>query len=132
LTLGLIDVDFFKLVNDRHGHAAGDRVLATLGRLLGARFRAHDLKGRWGGEEFALAFPGEEIEVAGALVQRVLDEFASVPFRILGAPPFRVTFSAGLARHPGDGGTVQTLLERADRRLYAAKQAGRARVVGTE
>src|SRR6185369_5042942 len=78
LSVALIDIDGFKLVNDTYGHLAGDRVLVTLGRLLATRFRSEDVRGRWGGEEFIVAFPGEPSEVAEGLVLRVLRELREV------------------------------------------------------
>lgn len=128
----LCDVDHFKGINDRHGHASGDLVLAAFGRLLAGSFRAQDLRGRWGGEEFILAFPGETSESVRRAVESVLDHLAAIPFVLGGAPPFHVTCSAGVASAPRDGTSVEELLRAADRRLYAAKRSGRARVVGTD
>jgi diguanylate cyclase (GGDEF)-like protein len=131
LTLALLDLDFFKRINDEHGHHAGDRVLAALGRLLRARFRAEDVRGRWGGEEFVVAFPGETAEVMRPVLARVLEEFGTHVFDGGDLATFRTTFSAGMASCPGDGTSIQRLLEVADRRLYRAKVAGRSRVVST-
>jgi diguanylate cyclase (GGDEF)-like protein len=129
LSVALLDVDRFKDVNDRYGHLVGDHVLAALGRLLNARFRLEDLRGRWGGEEFVIVFPGETAATAGAVLTRVLEEFRALPFRGERGQPFSVTFSAGVATFPSDGAGVDALLRAADRRLYQAKQAGRDRVV---
>ncbi len=130
LVVCLLDLDHFKTVNDRFGHLAGDQVLASLGGLLERRFRAEDLRGRWGGEEFILAFPGEGPEAAELMVARVLDELSAVPFTSDSGEVFRVTFSAGLAVFPQDATTADDLLRLADRRLYDAKEGGRRRVVG--
>lgn len=129
LTLALLDLDHFKHVNDHHGHLAGDRVLAQLGRLLSCSFRAEDLRGRWGGEEFVLAFPGEASETIARVLERVLGEFSSLDFRGEKGEPFHVTFSAGVASYPQDGAQVDALLRVADRRLYRAKDGGRARIL---
>jgi diguanylate cyclase (GGDEF)-like protein len=129
LSLAIIDIDRFKRVNDTHGHLVGDHVLVALGRLLNARFRLEDLRGRWGGEEFIIVFPGETAATAAAVLSRVLDEFRTMSFRSGQGRRFSVTFSAGVAAFPGDGSTVDGLLRAADRRLYEAKSAGRSHVV---
>lgn len=129
LSLAIMDIDRFKRVNDTYGHLVGDHVLAALGRLLNARFRLEDLRGRWGGEEFIIVFPGETAVTAAAVLSRVLDEFRAVPFRSEEGRRFFVTFSAGVAAFPGDGASVESLLRAADRRLYEAKSAGRSHVV---
>jgi diguanylate cyclase (GGDEF)-like protein len=132
ISVVLLDVDHFKQVNDRHGHAAGDRVLAELGGLLRRRFRAEDLRGRWGGEEFALAFVEESPATVAVILSRVLAEFAELRFTGAGGAEFGCSFSAGVAGWPEDGDQLDALLATADARLYAAKQAGRSRVVGVE
>jgi len=125
LSVAILDLDGFKSVNDTFGHLAGDRVLVTLGRLLATRFRAEDVRGRWGGEEFLVAFPGEPCEVAEGLVLRVLRELRETRFAGDQGEAFHITFSAGVASYPEDGLTVESLLKTADRRLYHAKRAGR-------
>ncbi len=127
--LGLIDLDHFKSVNDTHGHLAGDGVLSSLGQLLARRFRAEDLRCRWGGEEFILAFPGETAASIEGALQRLLEEFGQMEFCGDRGEAFRASFCVGVAGFPEDGDTLETLLRAADRRLYAAKAAGRHRVV---
>lgn len=129
LSLALLDVDRFKFVNDSYGHLVGDHVLATLGRLLGARFRLEDLRGRWGGEEFVIVLPGESAATAAAVLSRVLEEFRVLPFRSERGDRFCVTFSAGVASFPEDGQSVDALLRAADARLFVAKRGGRGHVV---
>ncbi|HEY9871132.1 MAG TPA: response regulator [Candidatus Obscuribacterales bacterium] len=129
LTIALLDLDHFKKVNDIHGHLSGDGVLAGLGRLLSRRFRMHDLKGRWGGEEFILAFSRQTRQSAHTAVERVLQEFAELSFPGEHGEEFHVAFSAGLASYPSDGASIHELIKKADGRLMAAKAAGRARVV---
>jgi len=128
-TICLIDVDHFKKVNDTYGHLAGDRVLAGLGQLLSRRFRVDDLRGRWGGEEFILAFRRESKETMQKAILRLLDEFSRIDFKADDGQIFHVTFSGGLASYPDDGESVYELLQTADRRLYEAKKAGRRRIV---
>lgn len=125
----LLDVDHFKKVNDTYGHLAGDRVLAGLGQLLSRRFRVDDLRGRWGGEEFILAFRREAKETMHAAVVRVLDEFSEMTFYGDDGTEFHTSFSGGLSSFPEDGESVYELLQTADRRLYEAKRAGRKRIV---
>jgi diguanylate cyclase (GGDEF)-like protein len=129
LSVALVDVDRFKNINDTYGHLVGDHVLMMLGRLLGERFRLEDLRGRWGGEEFVIAFPNVTAPTAGALLSRVLEEFKGVAFRGDQGERFFVTFSAGVGSFPLDGTNVDALIRAADRRLYEAKGAGRGRVV---
>lgn len=124
----LLDVDHFKSVNDIHGHMVGDQVLASLGRILGRRFRAGDLRGRWGGEEFILVFPHTSSATIKGAVQRVLEEFQSLEFSTTTNKLSGVSFSAGLATFPSDGLTFKDLLHSADLRLYKAKQLGRCQI----
>jgi diguanylate cyclase (GGDEF)-like protein len=128
LAFCLLDLDHFKQVNDTHGHIAGDRVLAGLGRLLQNRFRFEDLRGRWGGEEFAIAIVNEDAATAQRVLERIQTEFESMAFEGRDGEQFEVTFSAGIAQFPGDGKEADQLLKTADRRLYAAKDAGRNQI----
>jgi diguanylate cyclase (GGDEF)-like protein len=132
ISLVLLDLDHFKEINDRHGHLAGDRALARLGHLLAARFRSEDLRARWGGEEFIAAFPGERADTAATLARNLLHELEHTHLESDDGDPFTVTFSAGVAEFPRDGGSLEALLRAVDRRLYAAKAAGRSRVVHRE
>jgi diguanylate cyclase (GGDEF)-like protein len=127
LAAGIVDLDHFKRVNDRHGHDAGDRVLQGFARLARGALRASDLVCRSGGEEFVLLLPGADAAQARARLERMLGEFRSVVFEGAGAH-FACTFSAGIALPLADE-SLEHLLRRADVALYAAKAAGRARVV---
>ncbi|MGB8649905.1 MAG: GGDEF domain-containing protein, partial [Mycobacteriales bacterium] len=115
----VIDLDHFKELNDRHGHAAGDAVLAALGRLLREHGRAEDRYGRLGGEEFIGVFPGMPPDAAARAVQRLQVAWQRIA-------PHPVTFSAGVA--PVGAGGAAAALAVADAALYAAKEAGRDRV----
>lgn len=128
LSLCLMDVDKFKSVNDTYGHGVGDKVLSAFGTLLGTRFRLQDLRGRWGGEEFIIAFYGEWAESAREILSRVTAEFAKITFDGGQGRSFNVTVSGGIATYPIDGRTLEELVNVADQRLYAAKQAGRNRI----
>lgn len=125
LAFCLLDLDRFKCINDTHGHLAGDRVLARLGQLLQNRFRAEDLRGRWGGEEFVVVMANEEIPNARMILERIRSEFAQLDFEGTNSERFRVSFSAGIAEFPAHGRDVESLFHSADRQLYAAKTAGR-------
>ncbi|MFP5246576.1 MAG: diguanylate cyclase, partial [Thermoanaerobaculia bacterium] len=120
--LVLLDVDRFKDVNDRFGHAAGDRVLAALGTFLRRRLRQTDLVSRYGGEEFAMVLDDTTAEDAARLVERLLAEFGALEHGEVG----RVTFSAGVAKLDA---SFEASFRRADAALYEAKRSGRARVV---
>lgn len=128
LALVLFDLDHFKQINDVHGHLVGDRVIATFGELLRKRFRTEDLRGRWGGEEFVLAFPGEASDFAYGATQRLLKEFSGTRFEAEDGQSFAVTFTAGVVSFPDDGESLDVLLKRADDLLYEGKALGRARV----
>ena len=90
------------------------------------------MKARWGGEEFCVAFEGESAQSAGAHIERLLVEFMGQRCVNEAGDRFEVSFSAGVAALPGDGNSVETLIQRADARLYEAKRGGRARVVSAQ
>ena len=121
----LIDLDHFKSINDTYGHIAGDRVLSALGRLLSSSFRVEDLRGRWGGEEFVVAFSDETAESAKAILERARKEFVRFFFDGEHGERFQAAFSAGVACYPEAGETIEDVFKVADRRLYAVKEAGR-------
>jgi diguanylate cyclase (GGDEF)-like protein len=125
----ILDLDNFKRVNDLGGHLIGDSVLASLGRTLLNSFRPGDLRGRWGGDEFLIAFEDLKKEEAAKLVQEMLNAFAQIVFFGEHDQPFHITFSAGIAQYPKEGASAYELIKLADQRLYAAKAAGRRGVV---
>ncbi len=128
-SLAVVDVDHFKQVNDRFGHATGDDVLRRLGTILRRSFRDEDVVARWGGEEFII---GMYAMGAGDAVNRLYRLLDSVRHEVFGGPDgskFDVTFSAGVAEFPRDGLDLQSLYRAADEALYSAKAAGRARVL---
>jgi len=124
----MIDVDHFKHVNDRYGHATGDRVLRSLATLLRRRLRQSDVLGRYGGEEFAALLADLGSADAQRLVDRLRAEFAQLRHEAPGGETFSVTFSAGVAPlRPGARATDWS--HDADECLYEAKASGRNRVV---
>ncbi|MBQ0960583.1 GGDEF domain-containing protein [Ideonella sp. 4Y11] len=126
VTAVLLDVDDFKQVNDRHGHAAGDAVLQTLGHVLTVSLRRSDLSARWGGEEFALVLPGAGREDAAGIVERLRQAVASTPI-VAAGQSLRCTVSIGVAPlRPGD--SFDALIRRADDAMYRAKTSGKNRV----
>jgi len=133
MLLLLIDLDYFKTVNDRYGHASGDAVLVETARRLGTVANQEDLLFRWGGEEFLLVARGRAAGSGEALAQRILDAIGSTPFRANG-DDVPLTASVGWAPFPvSRGGTPLSLegaLDLADHALYEAKEAGRNRAVG--
>ena len=118
----VLDLDHFKRVNDRYGHAEGDRVLAAAARRLRSVVRDSDAVGRLGGEEFVLVLPGMEAAAARDVAERARASVAEV---VVGG--HRLECSAGVAAHPDDAVGAAELLAAADVALYAAKDAGRGR-----
>lgn len=127
VVMALADLDFFKSLNDTHGHAAGDRVLQAFAQLMRDSVRSTDLIGRYGGEEFAFLFPESGVEQASALVERFRHRFATEPVLLESGVSVRVTVSIGLA--DASGRPLGIALRDADQALYAAKRGGRNRVV---
>jgi diguanylate cyclase (GGDEF)-like protein len=120
----LIDIDHFKSINDRHGHATGDGVLKEFARLVPPELRAIDVFGRFGGEEFLVILPGTDARGAHAYAERVRARTEASIFS--GVPGVRIT--VGVAAYAGKE-PVSALLARADKALYAGKDSGRNRVV---
>ena len=120
MALLMIDIDFFKKINDSHGHDAGDRALQALGGLLLDHRRANDLAARIGGEEFCLLLPGSSAASARRIDQHLREQLPALHERL----GFPLNFSSGLAmRLPGE--TLERMMVRADQALYAAKTNGR-------
>ncbi|MGS2743522.1 diguanylate cyclase [Halomonas sp. LS-001] len=124
----MLDIDHFKAVNDTHGHAVGDLVIAAVGTLLRQRFRSTDKLGRYGGEEFTLVLIDCTADNAASMVNSLREDFAAIQFTG-GRESFSCTLSAGVVDNqhfPDD--IAESLLNRADQALYQAKNSGRNRV----
>jgi len=124
----MLDLDHFKEFNDRFGHPAGDEALRVFAHLLQSSIREPDVAARYGGEEFAVIFYDMQPEHAEGLAERLRREIQDTVVR-LGGGSIRLTASFGVAVWPRDGRTPEALLDAVDRALYAAKQAGRNRVI---
>ncbi len=123
----MLDLDNFKLVNDRYGHAIGDNVIRAISNLLRQRLRRVDSLGRYGGEEFTIVLPDCNLEHAKNILDEIRLRFAELPF-MANDSTFNVTFSAGIAQSNGQA-NANELIEQADQALYSAKAAGRNQVV---
>ncbi|HEX4340703.1 MAG TPA: diguanylate cyclase [Polyangiaceae bacterium] len=128
LSVVLLDVDHFKLINDKRGHATGDAVLVAIGALLKKTLRASDHGVRWGGEEFMVALTSTGLEGGRVLAERLRLEIERMHVVDGEGERVPVTASLGLASHVS-GETLQQLVDRADRAMYAAKKSGRNRLV---
>lgn len=125
----MMDIDHFKRINDKYGHAAGDAILAELAATCRTMLRDADMIGRLGGEEFAVILPETDTDGAYALAERLRKELAAMSVvNISGI--IKITVSIGIAAyHPGDNANLDSILAMADKAMFAAKDLGRNRVV---
>lgn len=124
LSLVLIDLDFLKKINDTYGHQVGDEAIKTIGKTLRQSCRSIDSAARYGGEEFCLLLPNTEIEMAEQLADRLCRLINEQEIE----GPGTISASLGVASYPMHADNEETLFQRADEALYAAKQAGRNQV----
>ena len=130
LALMMLDIDYFKSINDSHGHDAGDDVLREFAVRIRKSIRGIDLACRYGGEEFVIVMPETDLHVAGVVAERLRRSIAGEPFAIeKGTKHIEVTISIGLSTLERKGEPVADVLKRADTALYRAKHDGRNRVV---
>ncbi len=122
----MVDVDRFKVLNDRHGHAIGDVVLRAIGRTIATTVRDLDVPARFGGEEFVILLRNPSQEVALEVGERIRDAVARIDLHDIGVGAVTVSVGASVSR--SDDEAVATLVERADHALYRAKRQGRNRV----
>ena len=128
LTCVVLDVDRFKSVNDNFGHAVGDQVVQEVGKQLLASFRASDIVGRCGGDEFYIGMPECDMLAAAAIAESMRQAIERECVARIGIPGLTLSISVGLAALDADDESLADLIERADKALYAAKTAGRNRV----
>ena len=125
----MLDIDYFKSINDTHGHDAGDEVLREFALRIRKSIRGIDLACRYGGEEFVVVMPETDVGVATMVAERLRRRIESEPFAIQqGARAVQVTISIGIAGVT-DGESAASAIKRADQALYRAKRDGRNRVV---
>ncbi|MFT3694711.1 MAG: GGDEF domain-containing protein [Kofleriaceae bacterium] len=124
----LFDIDHFKSINDTYGHPVGDRVLQSLVTFLRDRVRRDDLIARWGGEEFAVILPKANARAAYAKAKSLVEELAVTDWTVEAGKKLRFTVSIGVVGH-GKQEVPASMVERADKCLYAAKHGGRNRAV---
>lgn len=129
LAVLMIDADHFKVLNDTHGHQAGDEVLRQMARVCAGTLRPYDLLARFGGEEFVVLLPGLQLDAACVVAERIRRAVAEMPCTAVPGTELGTTVSIGVAcldRAEGDVDSEGTaLLQRADRAMYRAKAAGR-------
>ena len=125
LSILMADLDGFKNVNDTYGHDAGDRVLKTIGQFLQQNIRDVDVVARYGGDEFVIMIPEAAQDSAYILSERLRKQFSELKFENLP----QITISLGIATYPSDGPELEDLIKKADSAMYAAKRAGRNKVV---
>jgi diguanylate cyclase (GGDEF)-like protein len=123
LSLAVLDIDHFKLVNDAYGHSAGDMVIKELGKITRNSIRETDLFGRYGGEEFVLLLSETPISGAFMIAERVRELFSSLVIAELGGA--HATLSIGLTHLRGENDSLEDMINRADSALYEAKRSGR-------
>lgn len=124
----MADIDFFKLVNDNHGHGAGDATIRKVGEILTSSVREQDLVARFGGEEFVILLAGASPNAVLATAERMRRNVQQTPVEYHNVT-IRITISLGIAVASARDGDIQTIIESADHALYRAKQRGRNRAV---
>jgi diguanylate cyclase (GGDEF)-like protein len=128
--VALIDIDHFKQINDRYGHAIGDMALATVAKVLRNNLKQNDIVCRWGGEEFVVIFELLNLQQATEVVDQLRELLADRTFNLDGEE-LQLRFSAGVATFAGNHGFAGAL-QQADARVYQAKRAGRNRVISSD
>jgi diguanylate cyclase (GGDEF)-like protein len=127
VSLLMMDIDYFKKLNDSYGHRAGDEVLKKIGAIIAENIRAIDIAARYGGEEFVAILPETTCQGAAATAERIRHAVGSTVLDVEGVQ-ITLTLSIGVASFPEDATHRELLIETADRALYAAKHTGRNRV----
>lgn len=128
ISLLMIDIDFFKNINDAHGHDAGDKILKQFSAGISRNIRGIDLACRFGGEEFVVIMPETDMAIASLVAERIRQYTETFSFDVGAVNPVAMTASIGVTSLIGNGDTPETILKRADDALYRAKNDGRNRV----
>jgi two-component system, cell cycle response regulator len=128
LSIIMLDIDYFKSVNDRFGHKFGDLTLQQVAKILKEDLRNYDRVGRWGGEEFILILPDTQLKDAVTVAERVRVRTAEMNMSLENGESFSVHISLGVASTNGKFSSLAKLIDAADQALYQAKQKGRDRV----
>ncbi len=132
LTIAMIDIDYFKKVNDTHGHVAGDTLLVVIVRKILGQIRQDDVLSRYGGEEFSLILPGTTLDISIKLLTRLKDSIAAISHKLDNGTCINITVSIGVAVNMDNGirfACHEDMLKAADLALYSAKHAGRNKIV---
>lgn len=127
LLIAMLDIDYFKHINDAHGHRAGDHALQAFAKALQGEIRSSDTLARWGGEEFIIMLTDVTLDQGAVSLERVREKVEAVAISYQGAT-INLTVSIGVAQHLA-GDSIEQTIERADRALYAAKSRGRNLIV---
>jgi diguanylate cyclase (GGDEF)-like protein len=135
LIFAMVDIDFFKIANDEHGHMAGDRLIQEIAQRLSDLIRKSDVLVRWGGEEFLIVCRSTDRGHASLLCSRVLEVISAKPYKLENGAEVSLTCSVGWAPYPWipeavDALTLEQAIEVADRALYLAKKTGRNQAIG--
>lgn len=132
LTISIIDIDYFKKINDNFGHNIGDEALKYFSDFLKSSIRCGDILGRWGGEEFILILPNTNIEDTKNILDKILIKLSNSPYENIGGDTIPLAFSAGVSSYCFDKGNrefdLSSIIDSADKKLYEAKHAGRNQV----
>ncbi|NOR58708.1 MAG: diguanylate cyclase [Sulfurimonas sp.] len=128
----MLDVDFFKMVNDTYGHDVGDRVIVEIGKVLKENIREADLAIRYGGEEFVVMLHNASDEGTQEVAKKIHSAFGALSFDVGTGETLRKTMSIGIAKFPEDGDTIWKCIKFADTALYVAKTTGRNKIVNYE
>lgn len=127
LCMAVVDIDHFKSINDKYGHAAGDKTLQVIAKQLRANLRKTDFLARWGGEEFVMLFPDSELGSLQPALEKIRAKLEGLPFKFK-QQPVTITASFGVTQFSGKD-NIEAVFERADKHLYTAKNNGRNQIV---
>ena len=131
LSVLILDIDFFKKVNDTYGHNVGDIVIKTLSEIMQESTRKSDIVARFGGEEFVILLPNTDKNGAVNIARKITKTIEDTPIQVKGQKPFHVTISAGVASVISEDTSIDDTINRADMALYEAKNSGRNRVISS-